>query len=308
MHAKTSLLLAAVVAVALAAAVATTGFGASAQPTKRTAAARPASTANADASTALAELERRDGARIGVFALDTGSGRIVEHRADERFPFASTIKAMAAGVALRRASAEQLARIVEIEKDDVIRWSPIVENHVGVGLPTHALINAALQWSDNAAVNLVIEELGGRDRFERELRGLGDRVTSIDRSEPDLNEAVPGDLRDTTSPRAIGQNLRRFLLGDVLAPRRRELLRSMMLVNTTGDRTIRAGVPAAWKVADKTGTAGYGTRNDIAVAWPPHGKPIVLAVSTTHPSSEDAPPADALVAEATRIAVKALGR
>ncbi len=291
--------------IALAAAVATAGYAAAHDPTARAAAAPRVTPAAVDPP-ALAELERREGARIGVFALDTGSGRVVGHRADERFPFASTIKAMAAGVAFRRASAEQLARVVQIEPSDVVRWSPLVEDHVDMGLSLQALVNASLQWSDNAAVNLVVDELGGSEQFERELRALGDRVTSIDRPEPDLNEAVPGDTRDTTTPRAIGQNLRRLVLGDVLTPRRRELLRSMMLANTTGDRTIRAGVPQSWTVADKTGTAGYGTRNDVAVAWPPRGKPVVLAVYTTHPSSSDAPPDDALVAEATRIAVKAL--
>jgi beta-lactamase class A len=255
----------------------------------------------------LARLERREGARIGVFALDTGSGRVVQHRADERFPFASTIKAVAAGVALRRASAAELTRVVEIRPDDVVQWSPIVEDHIGMGLGLQHLVNASLQWSDNAAVNLVVEELGGLDAFERDLRALGDRVTSIDRPEPGLNEAVPGDKRDTTTPRAIAHDLRRFLLGDLLTPRRRELLRSMMLANATGDRTIRAGVPRSWKVADKTGTAAYGTRNDVAVAWPPRRKPIVFVVYTTH-TTPDAKPNDALVAEAARIAVKALRR
>jgi beta-lactamase class A len=291
--------------IALATAIATASFGVAGEPTEHAAAAERVARAAVDPP-ALAELERREGARIGVFALDTGSGWVVQHRADERYPFASTIKAMAAGVAFRRASVEQLARVVEIEPSDVIRWSPLVEDHIDMGLSLQALVNASLQWSDNAAVNLVVKELGGLEQFERELRALGDRVTSIDRPEPDLNEAVPGDKRDTTTPRTIGQNLRRLLLDDVLAPRRRELLRSMMLANTTGDRTIRAGVPQLWKVADKTGTAGYGTRNDIAVAWPPHGKPVVLVVYTTHPSSADAPPDDGLVAEATRIAVKAL--
>lgn len=256
---------------------------------------------------ALAELERREGTRIGVFALDTGSGRVVEHRADERFPFASTMKALAAGVALRRASATKLARVIAIEPSDVVRWSPVVNDHVGMGLSLQSLVNATLRWSDNAAVNLIVEELGGLERFERELRALGDRTTSIDRPEPDLNEAVPGDVRDTTTPRAMAHGLRRLLLGDVLTPRRRELMRAMMLANTTGDRTIRAGVPRSWTVADKTGTGGYGTRNDVAVAWPPRGEPMVLAVYTTHDSA-DAQPNDDLVASATRIAVEALHR
>ena len=256
---------------------------------------------------ALGRLERRAGARIGVFALDTGSGRVVSHRADERFPFASTFKALAAGVALRRASAAELARVVEIEQTDLVEYAPVVSDFVGVGLPLRRLVDAALQWSDNAAANLIVEELGGLAQFQRELRALGDRITSIDRPEPELNEAVPGDERDTTTPHAIGRDLQRLLLGDALTPRRRELLRSMMLLNKTGDGTIRAGVPSGWRVANATGTAYYGTRNDVAIAWPPRSEPIVLAVYTTH-ASADAAPDDALVADATRIAVRALRR
>ncbi len=268
---------------------------------------QPSSRAGSSDPAALGRLERRAGARIGVFALDTGSGRVVAHRADERFPFASTFKALAAGVTLRRASAAELARVVEIEQTDLLEYAPVVDDFVGAGLPLQRLVNAALQWSDNSAANLIVEELGGLAQFQRELRALGDRTTSIDRPEPELNEATPGDERDTTTPRAIGRDLQRLLLGDALTPRRRELLRSMMLLNKTGNGTIRAGVPSGWRVANATGTACYGTRNDVAVAWPPRNEPIVLAVYTTH-ASADAMPDDALVAGAARIAVRALRR
>jgi beta-lactamase class A len=290
-------------ALVIAAAAAVASYGAT-EPSHRPAARAPARPVD---PITLAGLERRENARIGVFALDTGSGRVVQHRADERFPFASTVKALAAGVVLRRASAAELTRVVDIQRDDLVQYSPVTDAYVGMGLGLQHLVNAAMQWSDNAAANLIVEQLGGTARFERELRALGDRVTSIDRLEPDLNEALPGDERDTTTPRAIAGDLRRLLIGNALTPRRRELLRSMMLANTTGDKAIRAGVPASWKVGDKTGTAGYGTRNDIAVAWPRRGKPIVLAVYTTH-TSADAAPDDALVAEATRIAIRALRR
>ncbi len=256
---------------------------------------------------ALSRLERRVDARVGVFALDTGSGRAVAHRADERFPFASTFKALAAGITLRRASDAELAQIVEIEQADLLEYAPVVSGFVGEGLPLRRLVEAMLQWSDNAAANLVVEELGGLDELQRGLRALGDRTTSVDRPEPDLNEAAPGDERDTTTPSAMARNLQRLLLGDALTPRRRELLRSMMLANRTGDGTIRAGVPSRWRVATATGTAYYGTRNDVAVVWSPRGEPIVLAVYTTH-ASADATPDDALVASATRIAVRALRR
>lgn len=256
---------------------------------------------------ALARLEARERARVGVFAVHVRSGRSVAHRADERFPFASTFKVLAAGVTLRRASTKDLGEVVDIEASDIVVNSPVTDSFVGIGLPLRHLLAAALQWSDNAAGNLIVEHLGGLEPFQRELRRLGDRTTSIDRTEPDLNEARPGDARDTTTPRAIAADLRRLLLGDVLTNRRRQILRRLMLANATGDNTIRAAVPDTWKVADKTGTAAYGTRNDIAVAWPPAGGPVVIAVYTTHETA-DAKADDDLVAAATRTAIRALRR
>lgn len=257
---------------------------------------------------AFARLEQRANARVGVVALDTATGRVVAYRAGERFPFASTAKVLAAGVALRRLTEAQLDHVVRYDQTDVLDYAPVTDDFVTSGLAVRHLINASLQWSDNTAANLVVERLGGPDRLERSLRAIGDTTTSVDRLEPELNEAVPGDLRDTTTPRAMVTDLRRLLLGHTLTPRRRMLLRSMMVTNTTGDRLIRAGVPAGWTVADKTGSASYGTRNDVAVAWPPRGAaPVVIAVFTTH-TDVSAKTDDALVAALTRTALARLSR
>nr|WP_246486860.1 serine hydrolase [Kribbella qitaiheensis] len=68
---------------------------------------------------------------------------------------------------------------------------------------------------------------------------------------------------------------------------------------------MRAGVPKSWKVGDRTGGAGYGTRNDIAVVWPPGRAPIVLAIMSSR-STVDAKYDDALIAAAAELVVPQL--
>jgi beta-lactamase class A len=237
--------------------------------------------------------------------LDTGTGRTVTYRADERFAYASTFKVLAAGTLLKRTTDDQLNRVVTYGASDLVHYSPITSRHVGTGMTLRDLIAAALQYSDNTAANLLLDQLGGPDGLQAELRGLGDTTTHVDRTEPALNEAAPGDIRDTSTPRALGTDLRRFVLGDVLPKNRRQLLMSWLLGNTTGGPYIRAGVPSGWKVGDKTGNGGYGTRNDIAIAWPTSGSPIVIALLSDR-GSADASSDDALVADTTKAAVAAL--
>ncbi|WP_210491496.1 class A beta-lactamase [Patulibacter sp. SYSU D01012] len=271
--------------------------------TRATPAAGPSPSATA--RPALARLERGHGARLGVLAVDTGSGRTLAYRADERFAFASTGKALTAGLLLRTASDRDLRRVVRYRKADLLEYAPVTRRHLRTGMSLRGLTIAALQLSDNTAANLVMRELGGPAAVERALRRMGDRTTRVDRTEPTLNTAKRGDRRDTTTPRAIAGDLRKLLLGTELVPRRRALLRRWMIGNTTGDAYVRAGVPAGWVVADKTGAGGHGTRNDVAVAWPPQGAPIVIAVLSDRRDPQAASDDD-LIARATRTAVRAL--
>ncbi|MFL6120613.1 class A beta-lactamase [Actinophytocola sp.] len=250
-------------------------------------------------------LEARFDARLGVFAVDTGSGRVVEHRADERFPFCSTFKALQAGALLARTEPADLDRRVTYTSADVIANSPITERHVADGMTLRELMDAAIRYSDNTAANLLFAELGGPDGLEKDLRALGDRVTEMDRIEDALSEGTPGDVRDTSTPRAFAADLRKYVLGDALPAGDRTLLTGWLRNNTTGNAAIRAGVPAGWVVGDKTGTGGYGTRNDIAVLWPPDGSPIVIAVMSTR-GEKDATRDDRLLAEAARTTIAAL--
>lgn len=251
----------------------------------------------------FATLEREFDARLGVYGVDVVSGRRVEYRADERFAYCSTFKALAAGALL--SSDADLDKVVPVGRGDIVANSPVTERHVGRGISLGDAAEAAVRVSDNTAANLVLDELGGPAGFRSALRDLGDTVTGPARTEPALNEARPGDERDTSTPRALAESLRAYVLGDALPADDRDRLIGWLSGNATGDELIRAGVPRRWKVVDKSGAGAYGTRNDIAVLWPEPDRPIVLAVLSTRPDA-DADHDNALIARAATLATQGL--
>lgn len=253
----------------------------------------------------FAPLEREFDARLGVYAVDTGSGRELVHRADERFGYASTHKAFSSAAVLQRTSVDGLAKVLKYTRGDLQENSPVTEKHVDTGIPLRDAIDAALRYSDNTAANLLFRELGGPPGLAAALRGIGDTTTHVDRIEPGLNDLAPGDVRDTSTPRAMATSLRAFTLGDALPPEKRRILTDMMRANLTGAALIRAGAPEGWAVADKTGTGEYATRNDIAVVWPPGRAPIVLVVMSDK-KTEHADHDDRLIAAAAKLAFSAL--
>lgn len=269
----------------------------------------PSSAPDAGAEEAFTGLEEEHDARLGVYALDTGTGQEVEYGADDRFAYASTFKALAVGALLDQHGAEVLEERMDLSEEDLLEHAPIAEELLEEGRTDMTLreaSDATVRYSDNTAGNLVLERLGGPEGFQEALREIGDETTSADRWEPDLNEAVPGDERDTSTPRAMAESLRTYVLEEEsLAEGEREFLTDLLVRNTTGDTLVRAGVPEDWEVGDKSGGGGYATRNDIAVAWPSEGDPVVIAVMSSR-DEEDAEYDDALVAGATEAAVEAL--
>lgn len=233
---------------------------------------------------AIAEIEARVGARLGVAMRDTASGAELRYRADERFPITSTFKLLAGAAALARVDAgrDSLDRRVRFAKSDIVAYSPATERHAdGEGMTLAEICDAAITLSDNTAGNLLLAAIGGPDGLTQYARALGDMVTRLDRIETDLNEARPGDVRDTTSPAAMLGNLEKLLVGEALTSASRQRLTNWMIANKTGDTRLRAGVPDGWRVGDKTGAGGNGSNNDIAIVWPPGGKPILIAAYLT---------------------------
>jgi beta-lactamase class A len=251
----------------------------------------------------IAAIEARIGGRIGVAALETGSGRRVAHRSDERFPMCSTFKLLAAAAVLHRVDEKQdlLTRFVPYTAGDLLEYAPVTKQHVHEGgMTLDALCNAALTLSDNTAGNLLLKAIGGPEALTRYARTLGDDKTRLDRIEPDLNSALPGDERDTTTAAAMLGNLRAVLLGDALSATSRQQLDTWLANNQTGAATIRAGLPNDWKIGDKTGRGANGATNDIAIIRPPGKAPILLAIYSAG-SSAPSPERLAALAEVAKV-------
>jgi len=237
----------------------------------------------ADAVAALATLEAKAGGRLGVCVLDPIRGRTLAYRADERFPLTSTFKALAAAAVLARVDAgvEQLDRRILYSERDLLSYAPVTKAHVAEGMTLGELCAAAIDYSDNTTGNLQLEAIGGPAGLTAYLRTLGDEVSRLDRVEPDLNEAAPGDLRDTTSPRAYAQNLRTLVMGDKLSQASRAQLEAWLIADKVGDKRLRAGLPADWRIGDKTGSGERGTANTIAILRPPGRGPLLAGVFFT---------------------------
>ncbi|MCR5867925.1 class A beta-lactamase [Aquincola sp. J276] len=284
----------------------TTGMALALATGWQAAAASKTSGSAADGPPDWAAIEAGVGGRLGVSVLDTGSGQVTGHRLDERFPMCSTFKWLAAAHVLQRVDAglERLDRRIVYGPEVLIAHSPVTQRHAdGSGMTLAALCKATVTVSDNAAANLILQTLGGPAGLTAFVRTLGDAHTRLDRTEPELNEATPGDPRDTTTPRAMAGALQRAVLGNALSPAGRQQLAAWLEAASTGFKRLRAAVPAGWRAGDKTGTGSRGTANDVAVFWPPAAPPLVVCAYLTDSSAAPAQ-RDAALAEVGRQAVQ----
>lgn len=234
-----------------------------------------------DAAARLAALERRHGGRLGVAILDTGSGRRIAYRGDERFLLCSTFKLLLAAAVLARVDrgVERLDRRLVFGADALLDWAPVTGLNAGPpGMSIQELCEAAVLMSDNTAANLLLHTVGGPAGLTAYARSLGDQMTRLDHIEP-LNNSQHGD-QDTTTPQAMLGGMQKILLEDARSASSRERLNRWFVLNQTGAQTLRAGLPSDWRVGDKTGGASHAS-NDIAIAWPPQREPWLIAAYYT---------------------------
>jgi beta-lactamase class A len=257
----------------------------------------------------IARIEATSGGRLGVALHDTGTGRRFAYRGDERFPMCSTFKLLLAGAVLARVQQgkERLDRRLNVRHGDVVGWAPFSARRAGGTATVAELCRAMTVESDNGAANLMLAAIGGPAALTRFLRQIGDTTTRLDRTEPTLNEAAPGDPRDTTTPLAmqgtaerlwLGAALapttpllmlgsaERLWLGPVLAPVYRAQLVNWAIACRTGRARLRAGLPAGWRAGNKTGTGDHGTYNDVAIFWPTNRKPVLVTSYLTQSNLE----------------------
>lgn len=250
----------------------------------------------------LAALEIQSQGRLGLYVLDTVSGAEAGWRGDERFPMCSTFKTLLAARVLYLAQRDEIRlwRKLYYSPSEVVAWSPISEKRAGAngGMTVQELCEAMVLVSDNTAANVLLEASGGPAALTQWLRELGDGITRLDRNEPSLNTALPGDDRDTTTPQAMLQSLQKLLLGDVLEGYARALLQQWLVDSRTGDKRVRAGMPGDWKVGGKTGSGERGTACDTLVVWPTEQSAPLLVTAYLSGSQLDGAGREAVLARA----------
>jgi beta-lactamase class A len=269
-----------------------------------------AAAARTDTVGKLRALERRHGARLGVHARNHRTGATIDYRADERFAMCSVFKGLLAAHVLRDFDhrGEFLNRLIHYTKADLIEGAPVTEQYLDTGLTVRALCAAALAYSDNVAANLLLDLTGGPAGVTRFCRSIGDADTRLDRTEPTLNTSIPGDLRDTTTPRAIGDTYARVVLGRTLSPADRAQLTDWLQGDAVNTQRFRAGLPEDWLIADKTGTGDYGSANsanDVGVVWTSRRTPLSIAVLTVKHTA-DATADEQLIEGAARLVARTL--
>lgn len=273
--------------------------------------ATPAFAQGFDATRRLARIESELEGRIGIAAIDTATGgRSFAYRGGERFAMCSTFKLLLACTMLQRVDRgeDHLFTALPFTSADLLSHAPVAQRRVDAGvLSLEEACAAIIEVSDNTAANLLLARLGGPAAFTRWLRGAGDSVTRLDRIEPALNENARGDVRDTTTPEAMADIVRRLLLTDAhLSTPSRERVWGWMQASRTGVMRVRSGLNAVWTVGSKTGT-GAGAVNDVAIAYPRGAvAPWVIAAYVDAPEAEVAE-SEGAIRQAASAAAIALG-
>ncbi|MBF5004342.1 class A beta-lactamase [Diaphorobacter caeni] len=252
----------------------------------------------------LKALEARSGGRLGLSVQVLGGQQTLGYREDEMFAMCSTFKLLLAARILHLSQLGEfpMQQALLYEKKELVAYSPATEKHADAdGMTIHALCEAAVVLSDNTAANLLLNLQGGPQGLTRWLRTtVGDMRTRLDRIETDLNTAIAGDPRDTTTPRAMGSTALSLLTEQkgVLDPASQKQLRDWLLASRTGDKRLRAGMPGDWKVGGKTGSGDNGTANDVSIVWSAQGAaPMLVSAYLTGAMKIDSAGRDAILAE-----------
>lgn len=229
------------------------------------------------------QIETQLDARVGLAIHDTGTGTRWHYNAHQRFPMTSTFKVLACGALLARSdiSATDLSRQVLISRSDIVTYSPVTTGWIGQRISLDTLCATTMRTSDNTAANKVLQALGGPAAITEFLRSIGDDVTRLDRWETELNDAAPGDRRDTTTPAAMSHTLKKLLLGDALSMSAKTKLTQWMVANEVGEPLLRAGIPNNWRIGDRTGAGNHGSRGIVAIIWPPDQAPLIAVIYIT---------------------------
>ena len=229
------------------------------------------------------DLENRHGGHIGIAVMHTSSQSLWDYRGHTRFPLMSTFKTLACAKLLADVDQKKQKMTTEtmITRESLVTYSPVTESLTGQTITMEQACEATMSTSDNTAANLVLAGIGGPQQLTDFLRSTGDNITRLDRIEPELNDAHPGDNRDTTTPLAITKTLNQLILEDTLSDASRVKLQKWMMGNKVADNLLRSILPAQWSIADRSGAGDHGSRGITAIIWSSQQQPVIVSIYMT---------------------------
>jgi beta-lactamase class A len=198
----------------------------------------------------------------GIAALDLDTGQTVSFNGNTPFPMASTVKVAVAA-----------AYLSQVDHGRRALTDKIGSRTAG------QLIDVMLTRSDNAATDLLLENLGGPRALDEWLRWHGLSNIRVDRTIAQLlrDRRDLKDPRDSSTPLAMISLLHRIETGQVLKPESRDYLLQTMARCITGRNRIRGMLPPGTPVQHKTGTLS-GFTGDVGFITLADGRRIAVAM------------------------------
>jgi beta-lactamase class A len=212
----------------------------------------------------LSSLVSGSSADVGIAAVDLNTGESLSIKGDTPFPMASTVKVAIAALYLSQVDHGQKTL------DDTIH-----------GEPVRTLMNRMLIYSDNRAADVLFKDVGGPHAVHQWLTQNGVRGVRVDRTIAQLLAAKRDlwDTRDSSTPKAMVDLLRRIYKGELISPTSRNYLLSVMAKCHTGRNRMKSMLPAGTPVEHKTGTLN-GLADDVGFISMPDGHRIAVAIFT----------------------------
>lgn len=200
---------------------------------------------------------------VGIAALDLNTGETVSIKGNTPFPMASTVKVAIA--ALYLAQVDHGRRSL----DDTIN-----------GMSARSLMARMLIHSDNHATDILLADLGGPTAVHDWLQDNGITGLRVDRTIADLLHSRRDlwDRRDSSTPVAMVDLLRRIYKAELIKPQSRDYLLDLMAQCETGKNRMKALLPGV-PIEHKTGTLD-GLTDDVGFISLPDGRRVAVAIFT----------------------------
>jgi len=212
----------------------------------------------------LASLVSNKSADVGIAAIDLNTGETVSIKGNTPFPMASTVKVAVAALYLAQVDNGQRSL------DDMIN-----------GQSARGLMRRMLVHSDNRATDILLADLGGPSAVHDWLQANGIKGLRVDRNISELLHSKRDlwDRRDSSTPVAMVDLLKRLYKAELIKPESRNYLLDLMAQCQTGRNRMKAMLPSGTPVEHKTGTLD-GLADDVGFITMPDGHRVAVAIFT----------------------------